>query len=98
MNRTQLSRINSNVEVLKRDYLTASVKEIERKKKQLLRTREANMNNLKINVYKKVLQELCEKFNGAAAYIKKRIEELCSENKFSVEEVTYLFMNDYNNF
>ena len=56
------------------------------------------MNNLKINVYKKVLQELCEKFNGAAAYIKKRIEELCSENKFSVEEVTYLFMNDYNNF
>ena len=98
MNRTQLSRINSNVEVLKRDYLTASVKEIERKQKQLLRTREANMNNLKINVYKKVLQELCEKFNGAAAYIKKGIEELCSENKFSVEEVTYLFMNDYNNF
>ena len=56
------------------------------------------MNNTKINVYKKVLQELCVKFNGAECYIKKRIEELCSKNKLSVEEVTYLFMNDYDNF
>ena len=45
------------------------------------------MNNTKINVYKKVLLKLCEKFNGAEAYIKERIEELCSENKLSVEEV-----------
>ena len=63
-----------------------------------MRTREAKINNVKINVYKKVLQELCVKFNGAEAYIKERIEDLCSENKLSVEEVTYLFMNDYNNF
>ena len=56
------------------------------------------MNNTKINVYKKVLQELCEKFNGTEGYIKERIEKLCRENKLSVEEVTYLFMNDYNNF
>ena len=55
------------------------------------------MNNTKINLYKKVLQELCEKFNGAEGCIKERIEELCSENKLSVEEVIYLFMNDYNN-
>ena len=88
MNRVQPNRINSNVEVLKRDYSTASVKEIARKKKQLVRTREAKMNNIKMNVYKKVLQELCEKFNGAEVYIKERIEELCSENKLSVEEVT----------
>ena len=98
MNRTQLNRINSNVEVLKRNFSTASVKEIARKQKQLDSTREAKMNKTKINVYKKVLQELCEKFNGAEAYIKERIEELCSENKLSVGEVTYLFMNDYNNF
>ena len=63
-----------------------------------MRTRKAKINNVKINVYKKVLQELCGRFNGAEAYIKERIEELCSENKLSVEEVTYLFMNDYNNF
>ena len=63
-----------------------------------MRTREAKMNNVKISVYKKVLQELYEKFNGAEAYIKERIEEFCSENKLSVEEITFLFMNDYNNF
>ena len=29
---------------------------------------------------------------------RERVEELCSEKKLSAEEVTYLFMNDYNNF
>ena len=96
MNRAQLNRINSNVEVLKRDFSTVSVKEIARKQKQLVRTREAKTNNTNINVYKKVLQELCE--NGVEVYVRERIEELCSKNKLSVEEVTYLFMNDYNNF
>ena len=98
MNRTQLNRINSDVEVLK-DYSTASVKEIARKQKQLVRTREAKTNNTNINdinVYKKVLQELCE--NGVEVYVRERIEELCSKNKLSVEEVTYLFKNDYSNF
>ena len=57
------------------------------------------MNNTKLNVYKKVLQEVCEKFNGAENFIKEKIEELCcSYGILSVEEVTYLFMNDYNNF
>ena len=56
------------------------------------------MNNTKLNVYKKVLQELCEKYSRAAACIKERIEELCSENKLLVKEVAYLFMNDYGTF
>ena len=56
------------------------------------------MMNTKLNVYKTVLQGVCGKFNCAEVYIRERIEELCSERKFSVEEVTYLFMNDYNNF
>ena len=57
------------------------------------------MNNTKLNVYKKVLQEVCEKFNGAENFIKEKIEELCCSNGIlSVEEVTHLFMNDYNNF
>ena len=63
-----------------------------------MRTREAKMNDTKINVYKNILQEVCEKFEGTEGYIKQRIEELCSENKLSVEEVTYLFTNDCNNF
>ena len=60
--------------------------------------RSSSMNNTKLNVYKKVLHEVCEKFNGAEQYIEERIEELCSESKLSVYEVTYLFMNDYDHF
>ena len=52
----------------------------------------------KPNVYKKVLQEICEKLDGAEKFIKEKIEEICSNGKLSVEEVTHLFMNDYNNF
>ena len=33
------------------------------------------MTNAKLNVYKIVLQEICEKFNGIEEFIKKRIEE-----------------------
>ena len=56
------------------------------------------MNYVKLNVYKKVLQEVCEKFDGAEEFIKEKIEEICNNGKLSVEEVTYLFMNDYDNF
>ena len=56
------------------------------------------MNNTKINIYKKVLQEVCEKFIGAEAFVRERIEELCNAKKLSAEEATYLFINDYNNF
>ena len=56
------------------------------------------MNNAKLNVYKKVLQEVCEKFDGAEEFIKEKIEEICNNGKLSVEEVTCLFMNDYDNF
>ena len=55
------------------------------------------MSNTKLNVYKKGLQKVCEKFNGAEQYIKERIEEFCSESKLLVDEVTYLFTNDYSN-
>ena len=46
------------------------------------------MSNAKLNVYRKVLQEVCEKFNGAEQYIQEKIEVLCSESKLSAEEVT----------
>ena len=47
-----------------------------------------NRNNTKLNVYRKVLQEVCEKFNGAEKYIKERIEEPCSKSKLSIDEET----------
>ena len=105
--------INSNVEVLKREYATAQVKEIARNRylynhlfKNAKRSQsnnqcalvKAKINNTKLNVYKKVLQEVCEKFNVAEEFIRERIEELCTNGKLSVEEVNYLFMNDYDNF
>ena len=30
------------------------------------------MNSAKLNVYKKVIQEVCEKFDGAEEFIKKK--------------------------
>ena len=36
------------------------------------------MSNTKLNVYRKVLQEVWERFNGAEEFIKERIEELCN--------------------
>ena len=54
-----------------------------------MRTSEANMNSTRVIIYKKVLQEVCEKFNDVEAFVKERIEELCNEKKLSAEEVTY---------
>ena len=56
------------------------------------------MINTKINIYKNVLQKVCEKFDNAEAFVREGIEELSNEKKLSAEEVTYLFINDYNNF
>ena len=49
------------------------------------------MSDTKLNVYKKVLQDVCEKFNGAEQYIKERIDEPCSESKLSIDQVSYFF-------
>ena len=56
----------------------------------------ANIN--KLNVHTKVLQEVSEKFDGTEEFIKDEINEICSNGKLSVEEVTYLFINNYDNF
>ena len=47
------------------------------------------MLKLKLNVYKKVLHKVCEKFDGAEEFIKEKIEEICWQKKLSVEGVTY---------
>ena len=47
------------------------------------------MNSAKLDVYKKILQEVCEKFHGAEEFIKDKIEEICCNEKLSVEELTY---------
>ena len=87
-----------NINAKERDTHQESVRQPEILEQQLVRTRETKMNNTKLNFCKNVLQELWEKFNGVEQYIKERIEDLCSESKLSVEELTYLFMNNYDNF
>ena len=47
------------------------------------------MNKTKLNVYKKVLHEVCEKFDETREFIKEKIEEICCQEKLLVEDVTY---------
>ena len=63
-----------------------------------MHTCEIQYEQHKIETLQKNLREVCKRFNGAEQYVNKRIEELCSKSKLSVEKVTYLFMNDYDNF
>ena len=46
------------------------------------------MSNAKLNVYKRVLQEVCEKFDAAKEFLRDKIEEISSNEKLSLEEVT----------
>ena len=48
------------------------------------------MNKTKLNVYKMVLHEVCDMFDGAEEFIKEKIEEICCQKKLSAEEVTFL--------
>ena len=43
------------------------------------------MNSAKLNVYKKVLQEVCEKFDGLEEFTKDKIEEICCNEKLWME-------------
>ena len=45
------------------------------------------MNNLKIKIYKRVLKEVSEKYDGVEDFINGRIEEIYSQEKLSAEVV-----------
>ena len=53
------------------------------------------MNKTKLNVYKKVLHEVCQKFNGAEEFINQKIKEICCQEKLSAEEVTYFIYEKF---
>ena len=42
------------------------------------------MNSAKVNVYKNVLQRVCEQFKGAEGSIKERIDQLGSNGNISL--------------
>ena len=48
----------------------------------------------KINIYRKVIEEVSNKYEGAGEFIQNKIKELCSEHGISTEEVRlYIFMS-----
>ena len=47
------------------------------------------MNSLKIKLYKRVLKEVSEKFEGAEDFINRRIYEICSQQKLFAKDVIY---------
>ena len=53
------------------------------------------MNNAKIDIYKKALQEVFEKL--LKLLLEKELKAM-QRKKISAKEVTYLFMNDNNHF
>ena len=50
------------------------------------------MSNLEIKVFKKVLKEVVEKYDGAEDFINSSIDEICSQEKLSAEEVIYFLV------
>ena len=51
------------------------------------------MNNIKVKVYKKVLKEISENYEGTEDFINSRIDETCSQEKLSVEQVIYFLVS-----
>ena len=47
------------------------------------------MNNVKIKIYKTVLWEVYKKYDRAEDFINSKIEETCSQEKWSVKVVIY---------
>ena len=48
------------------------------------------MSILKIKIYKRVLKDVSEKYEGVEEFISSRIEEICFQEKLSVD--FYLFL------
>ena len=47
------------------------------------------MNSLKIKIYKRVLKEVSETFEGAEDFVNRRIDEICSQQKLFAKDVIY---------
>ena len=52
------------------------------------------MNKTKLSIYKKVLHQVCEKFDRVEELIKEKIAEICCQEKLSVERELISFMKD----
>ena len=48
-----------------------------------------HMNAIKFKIYKQVFKDICDKYDRARDFINERIEELCSTQVLSIEEVIF---------
>ena len=51
------------------------------------------MNKIKVKLYKKVLKEISEKYEGVEDFTNNKIYEICSQEKLSAEEVIYFLVS-----
>ena len=51
------------------------------------------MNNLKVKVYKTILKEVSEKYEGIEEFINSKIKEICSQEKLSGKELIYFLFS-----
>ena len=51
------------------------------------------MNNINVKVYKKVIKEVTETYEGAESFINNRVDEICSQGKLSAEGVIYFLVS-----
>ena len=51
------------------------------------------MNILKKKIYKRVLKDVSEKYEGTEEFINSWTEEICSQEKLSVEESIFYFFS-----
>ena len=58
----------------------------------LIKSYKIVMSKTKVEVYRKVLRDVSQNFEGAENLIKQRIEELWEQKKISVEEVSYFYI------
>lgn len=43
-----------------------------------------NMNNIWIKIYKNLLKEICDEYNGAEGFISEKTEEICSHEEIVI--------------
>ena len=51
------------------------------------------MNNINVKVYKKVMKEVTEMYEGAESFINNRVDKICSQGKLSAEGVIYFLVS-----
>ena len=50
------------------------------------------MNKTNVKVYREVLRDVTQNFEGAESIIKQQMEEICERKKRSVKEVFYFYL------